>query len=131
MTTRVSFAYIRPNLLAKEVFWDDCKDYAIGNSGPWIMMGDFNDIVNDSEEWGSSAVNMSCCTRFVNNFNDCGLLDMGTMGVRYSWFRQEGGQTKLRRKLDRVFWNIETQANFLEAKAAILPRTHSDILLSS
>nr|GLL33872.1 uncharacterized protein LOC109163410 [Ipomoea trifida] len=71
-------------------------------------------------------INMSCCTRFVNNFNDCGLLDMGTMGVKYSWFRQEGGWTKLRRKLDRVFWNLDAQANFPEAKAAILPRTHSD-----
>nr|GLL25015.1 uncharacterized protein LOC109154684 [Ipomoea trifida] len=125
-TTRVSFAYVRLNILAKEMFWSDCSNYAINNGGPWIMMGEFNDIIDDSEQWGSSAINMSRCAKFVDGFNDCGLLDMGTMGVRYSWFRQEGGRTVPRKKLDRVFWNLDAQALFPEAKAVIFPRTHSD-----
>nr|GLL39646.1 alcohol dehydrogenase-like 1 isoform X1 [Ipomoea trifida] len=65
---------------------------------------------------------MSRCATFVDGFNACGLLDMGTMGVRYSWFRQEGGRTVLRKRLDRVFWNLDAQTTFPEAKAAILPR---------
>nr|GMD78137.1 LINE-type retrotransposon LIb DNA [Ipomoea batatas] len=50
----------------------------------------------------------------------------GTMGVRYSWYKHEGGRTVLRKKLDRVFWNLDAQTTFPEAKSAILPRTHSD-----
>ncbi|XP_031116899.1 uncharacterized protein LOC116020570 [Ipomoea triloba] len=119
-TTRVSFAYVRPNVLAKEMFWSDCRNYANNNGGPWIMMGDFNDIIDDTEQWGSSAVNLSRCATFVDGFNVCGLLDMGTMGVRYSWFRQEGGRMVLRKKLDHVLWNFDAQTTFPEAKAAIL-----------
>lgn len=37
--TRISFAYVRPSILAKEMFWSDGRDYAINNGGPWIMMG--------------------------------------------------------------------------------------------
>nr|GMD01122.1 LINE-type retrotransposon LIb DNA [Ipomoea batatas] len=71
-------------------------------------------------------VNWSRCAKFVDGYNACGLLDAGTMGVRYSWYRHEGGRTILRKKLDRVFWNLDAQNSFPEAKSAILPRTHSD-----
>ncbi|XP_019167697.1 PREDICTED: uncharacterized protein LOC109163410 [Ipomoea nil] len=123
---RVSFAYVRPNRMAKERFWNDCLSYSSEFNAPWIMMGDFNDIADNQEQWGSSSVNPSRCLNFVESFSACGLLDMGTSGVSYSWFRQEGGRTVQRRKLDRALWNLEAQNLFPEAKAIILPRTHSD-----
>nr|GMD13225.1 reverse transcriptase [Ipomoea batatas] len=41
------------------------------------------------------------------SYNACGLLDAGTMGVRYSWYRHEGGRIVLRKKLDRVLKHHE------------------------
>lgn len=41
---RVSFVYVRPNMRAKDIFWEDCKSIAAAICCPWIMLGDFNDI---------------------------------------------------------------------------------------
>ncbi|XP_019190728.1 PREDICTED: uncharacterized protein LOC109185202 [Ipomoea nil] len=123
---RVSFAYVRPTRVAKESFWSDCKTYNINLNDPWIMMGDFNDIADNTEQWGSCSINSGRCLKFVEEFSGCGLLDMGSIGVQYSWFRHEGGRTVQRRKLDRTLWNLEAQNLFPEAKSIIMTRTHSD-----
>lgn len=47
--TRVSFAYVRPNPMAKEMFWKDCLNYANSGTGPWILLGDFNDMARREE----------------------------------------------------------------------------------
>lgn len=54
---RVSFVFIRPNRLAKDLFWADCKRHADSFSGPWILQGDFNDIMHENEHWGSETCN--------------------------------------------------------------------------
>ncbi|XP_019179618.1 PREDICTED: uncharacterized protein LOC109174845 [Ipomoea nil] len=123
---RFSFAYVRPNLRAKEVFWNECRSYSSSFQDPWIMLGDFNDITGHSDQWGSGDIVSSAVDRFLEASNDCGLMDLGTAGLRFSWYRKVGDRITLRRKLDRVFWNMDAQLLFPEGKAHILPCTHSD-----
>lgn len=124
--TRISFAYVRPNPRAKDIFWSDCRAYANQMEDPWIIIGDFNDIASDDDQWGSERINCNVIDKFVENFNNCGLMDLESSGPRYSWVRQVGNRTVQRRKLDRVLWNMRAQLDFLEAKMFILPRVHSD-----
>lgn len=72
-STRVSFAYVRPNRRAKDIFWDGCKEYANAVNGHWVIMGDFNDIGSVVEQWGSTYINFGNINRFVERYNDCGL----------------------------------------------------------
>lgn len=88
------------------MFWEDCKSFAASFSSLWIMLGDFNDIGDPAEQWGSADVNMNNINRFVETYNGCGLFDLTTVGPMFSWVRQVGGLITLRRKLDRVLWNI-------------------------
>lgn len=90
------------------------------------MLGDFNDIGNASEQWGSESVNSGNIVRFVHAFNSCNLMDLPIAGPRFSWLRKVGDVTVMRRKLDRVLWNVEAQMYFSEGRAFILTRTHSD-----
>ncbi|XP_019160646.1 PREDICTED: uncharacterized protein LOC109157174 [Ipomoea nil] len=53
-------------------------------------------------------------------------MDLDSSGPRFSWHRKLGDRITLRRKLDRVLWNMEAQLLFPEGKAHILPCTHSD-----
>lgn len=46
-----SFAYIRPNLMAKTRFLEDCKWFSDVCDGPWIFLGDLNDIASVDEQW--------------------------------------------------------------------------------
>lgn len=75
-TFRVSFAYVRPNHQAKELFWQSCKDYASSFKGSWVMLGDFKDIGSASEQWGSSEVNFVAINLFVEAYDECGLFNV-------------------------------------------------------
>ncbi|XP_019158195.1 PREDICTED: uncharacterized protein LOC109154910 [Ipomoea nil] len=122
----LSFAYVRPNLRAKELFWSECKAFGASRSGPWVILGDFNDIANISDHWGSDQINMNNMTRFCEAYEECGLMEVPSTCPNFTWIRQIGGCTVTRRRLDRVFWNIDAQEAFQEAKARVLTRTHSD-----
>ncbi|XP_019152267.1 PREDICTED: uncharacterized protein LOC109149075 [Ipomoea nil] len=121
-----SFAYVRPNLRTKEVFWHDCRVFSESIAGPWVIQGDFNDIANINEHWGNDHVNPHNLSRFCTAFENCGLMEVNSIGPSFTWCRHIGGRMNTRRKLDRVFWNIEAQEAFPEAKAKVLTRTHSD-----
>ncbi|XP_031127599.1 uncharacterized protein LOC116029695 [Ipomoea triloba] len=122
----VSFAYVRPNPRANELFWIECKTFSDALSGPWVMMGDFSDIASLNDHWGSEQINMSNLDRFCSAYSDCGLMEVSSTGPNFTWLRQIGGRTVTRKKLDHVFWNLEAQEAFPEAKARVLARTHSD-----
>ncbi|XP_019184835.1 PREDICTED: uncharacterized protein LOC109179810 [Ipomoea nil] len=123
---RISFAYVRPNCRAKEIFWRGCRDYSTSFQDPWIVLGDFNDISGQSDKWGTGEIVVSSVDKFLDAMNDCGLMDLGTSGSRFSWYMKVGERVTLRRKLNWVLWNMEAQLSFPEGKAHILPCTHSD-----
>ncbi|XP_019159704.1 PREDICTED: uncharacterized protein LOC109156318 [Ipomoea nil] len=89
----ISFAYVRPNMRAKEVFWSECKTFRASRSGPWVMLGDFNDIAISSDHWGSDHINMSNMARFCEAYEDCGLMEVPSTGAapsrRHKPFRFE------------------------------------------
>ncbi|XP_019157963.1 PREDICTED: uncharacterized protein LOC109154684 [Ipomoea nil] len=123
---RISFAYVRPTRRAKDLFWQGCKEYSNSFKDPWVMLGDFNDISGQADQWGVGEIVASSVDRFLEAVNDCGLMDLGTSRSRFSWYRKVGERVTLRRKLDRVLWNMEAQLFFPKGKAHILPCTHSD-----
>lgn len=87
---RLSFAYVRPNRHAKDLFWADCKAYSGSFTGPWVVLGDFNDIGSVEEHWGTTEINFANINKFVENFNDSGLFDLHLAGPRFSWSRKVG-----------------------------------------
>lgn len=123
---RITFAYVRSNRIAKDQFWEECKIYSDAFEGPWIVMSDFNDILSVSEQWGNEDVNHSNINRLIEAIHRCRLLDLHNAGPRFSRVRQVGGRVVLRKKLDKVLWNMDAQLAFPEGKAMTLAKTHSD-----
>ncbi|XP_019162696.1 PREDICTED: uncharacterized protein LOC109159124 [Ipomoea nil] len=122
----VTFSYVRPNLLAKSRFWEECKLFSNSIQGPWILMGDLNDIAMVEEQWGSEFINIPGMQRFTDAFSNCGLIDPGSVGTKFTWCRFVGNRVTQMRRIDRVLWNMDAQLAFPEAKVVILPRLHSD-----
>ncbi|XP_031101801.1 uncharacterized protein LOC116005700 [Ipomoea triloba] len=122
----ITFAYVRPNLLAKCRFWDHCRSLSGSIQIPWLVLGDFNDIAGIDEQWGSVNSNANQFQRFSEAFGDCNLLDPGASGPKFTWHRLAGNRVIQMRRLDRLFWNIEAQVAFPEAKVLVLPRLYSD-----
>ncbi|XP_031091044.1 uncharacterized protein LOC115996040 [Ipomoea triloba] len=122
----VTFSYVRPNLLARSRFWEECKAFSASVDKPWLVLGDFNNIASVEEQWGSESINTHNIQRFVDAFNSCGLMDPGATGPRFTWYHSVGIRIIQMRRLDRTFWNINAQVAFPEAKIVNLPRLHSD-----
>ncbi|XP_019150643.1 PREDICTED: uncharacterized protein LOC109147437 [Ipomoea nil] len=88
----ITFAYVRPNVLAKTRFWEDCKAFNSSTQSHWVLLGDLNDIASAEEQWGSEAVSQNALQRFCDAYNSCGLFDMGASGSRFTWCRQAGNR---------------------------------------
>lgn len=68
-------------------------------------MGDFNDIARVDEQWGSCNNNIGNIFKFNNAVNECGIMDLGSEGHKFSWVRYTGSRIVLKKKLDKVLWN--------------------------
>ena len=44
-----TFTYVQPSTEKKLEFWSQAEDISRSSSGPWILMGDLNDIAFESE----------------------------------------------------------------------------------
>ncbi|XP_019178824.1 PREDICTED: uncharacterized protein LOC109173957 [Ipomoea nil] len=102
----VTFAYVRPNLMAKNRFWESCKQFSNSIRGAWILLGDLNDIAASDEQWGSDVVNHVGMQRFSDAFNACGLFNPGVSGSKFTWCRYVGNRVTQLRRLDRILWNM-------------------------
>ncbi|GKV45487.1 hypothetical protein SLEP1_g52559 [Rubroshorea leprosula] len=108
-------------------------DWKRGHSGAWVLMGDFNDVASFDEIFPRSTNIFNRIQRFRSRMDCCGLMDMATLGCKYTWCRIRDGRIVLRERLDRVLLNSDAQVLLHGAKAFTLPRTCSDhhpILLS-
>ncbi|GLT96250.1 hypothetical protein SLE2022_138910 [Rubroshorea leprosula] len=129
----LTFGYVRPTEAYKTEFWKHMLDWKEGHSGAWVLMGDFNDVASSEEISPRTTTIFNRAQRFRNRMASCGLMEMETLGCKFTWCRTRGGRVVLRERLDRVLINSDCQHRLQGAKAFNLPRTCSDhhpILLS-
>jgi len=88
-----TLAYIRPTSAMKQAFWNQARDIAATIQGPWVLMGDLNDIALDSERApprNGTGTGMRS-QQFRDNIQSCNLLDMEASGAKFTWIRTENG----------------------------------------
>nr|KYP64025.1 Transposon TX1 uncharacterized [Cajanus cajan] len=91
---------------------------------PWLVLGDFNEIMMSTECRGGR-FSMARASQFMEVLNDCNLLDMGAKGLRFTWYRNQRGVV-IAKRLDRAVCNVAWQAMFPEAYVENLCRVYSD-----
>ncbi|KAL4373879.1 hypothetical protein AHAS_Ahas05G0125900 [Arachis hypogaea] len=52
---------------------------------PWLIASDFNEIKEPSEKTRGSPTNARNRNNFASWINNCGLIDLGFVGSRYTW----------------------------------------------
>lgn len=73
---------------------------------PWLIFGDFNEILAQSEKWGGRNMLEQQLTEFRRVLFDCELRDLGFTGPRFTWCNNRGGSASVCEKLDRFITNI-------------------------
>ena len=67
---------------------------------PWLVIGDFNEIMSMSEKEGRSTRPQQQLASFVETINLCGLRDIGFVGPRFTWIYETRDGRQIRERLD-------------------------------
>ncbi|XP_019152437.1 PREDICTED: uncharacterized protein LOC109149232 [Ipomoea nil] len=89
-------------------------------------MGDFNDLLHQSEKRSRAPHPPWCITGFGDAVADCGLQDMPFSGYQYTWVRSRGRSNMAEEKLDRILVTEDWRTMFAETTSCSLPCVYSD-----
>ncbi|KAL0364052.1 UNVERIFIED_CONTAM: putative mitochondrial protein [Sesamum angustifolium] len=72
---------------------------------PWLVAGDFNEILDQSEKWGGPPRPLWQIRNFRRALTDCGLSDLGFSGEPFTWSNHHSSPGTIRERLDRACAN--------------------------
>ncbi|XP_021863898.1 uncharacterized protein [Spinacia oleracea] len=110
-TFAYSFIYAHNSQHERVSLWKDLCTLAGNINGAWIMMGDFNCVLNTDERVGS-AVRLNEIQDFQNCVNCCGTEDAKLNGNFFTWNNKQQGSRRVFSKLDRVMINHDWCTQF-------------------
>ena len=119
--------YGEPEWNQKHVTWEALRSIKGDLSTPWLLMGDFNEILYNIEKEGSRPRPQRQMQAFHDVLSECNINDMGFVGDRFTWRR---GQ--IRERLNRALANPQWVDMFPHAALinSKMPRSdHRPILL--
>ncbi|KAJ0960613.1 hypothetical protein J5N97_001489 [Dioscorea zingiberensis] len=87
----VTVIYSSDHISLQKTLWHDLSVLATLNL-PWILMGDFNTILNPDEHRGGSYNYYSTKSRVFNDFiSQNQLCDLGFYGTPFTWYNNQRG----------------------------------------
>jgi exonuclease III len=103
--------------------WRKLQNISQSMSGSWMIAGDFNDIASQEEKKGGAPASARKCNNFLDNINKCKLMDMGSVGTKFTWRGPlVQGHDRIFERLDRAMCNDEWRIMFPEAIVKVLTR---------
>jgi exonuclease III len=100
---------------------------------PWLCMGDFNEIIQESEKFGVRRKSRRQMADFRAVLEKCQLEDLGYVGSHFTWWNMQEGDNFIKERLDRALANNKWMDFFPSRTVEVLtPRSsdHAPILIS-
>lgn len=121
----VTCVYGDPEPNARRVVWQNISNLRVPNNCAWGCIGDFNDILAQSEKEGVRPRDSHTIDVFREFLDSNNLMDMHLKGCRFTWYnnRSEG---HVKERIDRVLTNSRWQTFFPDATLTALPAIGSD-----
>ena len=79
----LSAIYTCPILAERRLFWDNLETVAGLHSLPWVITGNFNEVLMNKDKFRGNAISISRTLRFQDCLNVCNMIDIGFAGP---WF---------------------------------------------
>jgi len=111
--------YGDPVRALRQLVWEQLSGIGIGRNEAWVVLGDFNELMTNTEKMGGPLRNESSFWDFRNMAHNCKLAEIRSSG---NWFSWAGWRDKIwiQCRLDRSFGNDEWFQLF--------PRAHMEYL---
>lgn len=107
----ISFVYGPPKEGERRAVWDQIRRLAANMQDSWLLIGDFNDILTQSEKEGGNPRPLRKIINFQRLLSDCHLMDLEFKGAKYTWCNKRVATT-VRERLDRAIGNVEFREDF-------------------
>ena len=95
--------YASPRFIERKLLWGNLANVASLHNLPWVMLGDFNELLSNVDKSGGNPVNMSRALLFKDCLDTCGLIDLGFHGAKYTWVNKQDEGYYIQERLDRAF----------------------------
>ena len=118
----ISMVYGANDTGSRRQLWEDLLNSQ--PSIPWILVGDFNCIRNNSEKGGSLSRNAPAMSDFNAFIDDATLMEMPTTGATFTWSNMHHSNHICR--LARTLCSQNCQAFFPNCSAHVAPQLISD-----
>jgi hypothetical protein len=73
----------------------------------WLLMGDFNLILDSKEKYGGSNIDFNTTSLFRSTLNSCDLQDLGFNGDIFTWINKHQWDQLIKCRLDRFIANSD------------------------
>ncbi|XP_024190426.1 uncharacterized protein LOC112194416 [Rosa chinensis] len=121
MRWRFTGFYSNPGAADRHESWDILRALSDGDNLPWVVFGDFNEIMLAYEKLDGGPRPESQMRGFWEALGYAESVDLGFYGCPYTWSDSE---TKVR--LDRVVATAEWSDSFIHSQVIHLPPSKSD-----
>ena len=126
LTWLLSVIYASPRLAERRILWENLKTVAHLHNLPWLMLGDFNEVLCDDDKFGGNHVNLNRALEFKDYLDECNMVDLGFAGPKFTWTNCRPISSLILERIDRCFANLVWRILYPEALVTHLPRTISD-----
>ncbi|GMI66103.1 hypothetical protein HRI_000279600 [Hibiscus trionum] len=110
----------------RSLSWDLLRSLDTNRTSPWLVAGDFNEVMPASEKKGGRVRSERNMEAFRSAMRDCDLADLGFSGKWYTWERGVLSSNNVRERLDRGIANPSWRACFPDFVVEHLSHTISD-----
>ncbi|XP_062088459.1 uncharacterized protein LOC133795020 [Humulus lupulus] len=127
----ITFVYGFNDELSRDQLWNDLQELAVDITDPWMVIGDFNEILSLHERIGKK-VTIKISSRFLDCLTACHLEDLKFSGCFYTWNNKQRAEEKIYSKIDRALVNPQWTYYFPNSEAVFLSEgifDHSPILV--
>ena len=102
---RLTSFYGQPDTSKHEETWSLLESLGQFNQLPWLCIGDYNEIVSQTETSGGCVRPARQLDRFHQVINSCGFHDLGYVGSPFTWSKSHRTEGCLRIRLDKALAN--------------------------
>ena len=81
----LSVVYASPKIVERQLLWDNLSTISSLHALPWVIVGDFNEVLVGEDKFGGRTVNINRALRFQECLNTYKMIDIGFFGAHYTW----------------------------------------------
>ncbi|CAM8934187.1 unnamed protein product [Rhodiola kirilowii] len=112
---RLTLFYGDPVTTKRKFSWDLLRRLRGLMNLPWVVLGDFNEVLSNEEIKGLKLRHNWQMNNFKEALGDCGLSDLGFRGFPFTFSNRRVGEKEFRARLDRVTADVDWRRIFYRA----------------